>query len=382
MRTAPPQRPPAGRTLLAAACVALPALSRAEGGGFEHALAIATQRVVKLYGLGAGIQAGYGTGVLVSAEGHVLTVDSLLIDARTVRAVTADGARYEAAVLYRDPSRQLALLSLRAPQASTDSALGPFPCFDLTRPTSLREGDWIVAAGNPFKIADGVEQVSIMHGVYSARTRLDARRRMKEFPYHGDVLILDAITSNPGASGSAVVNLKGEFVGMIGRVVLSRLTHTHVNYAMPRDVLADFYVEALATLSAPRPGSPPFTPRSGVKGYAGGPDPNRDREEAAPDPARAARSGVSPETDLGIHLVRTGYRKLLPFVDRVRPGSPADRAGLRRDDLVLSVTGSNVPDVESFDARLAILDTAEPVLLVIRRGRTVKQVHLKAEREP
>jgi serine protease Do len=301
---------------------------------------------------------------MVSGDGLVLTVLSLLIDARRVRAVTSDGRLYEADVVHRDSKRQLALLSLRAmpgeeppsgrrgsvetPTRSAGRRSPALPFFDLSIEATLRPGDWVLAAGNPFKVAEGAEPVSVLHGVFSARTRLDARRRLRDFPYRGDVLVIDAITSNPGAPGSALVNLDGQFVGMIGREVISNLTHTHFNYAVPRDVLHAYFLEATAI---------------------------RDGEFKAAD-WESARKVDQTAFDHGIRLSRVGYRKVLPFVERVRSGSPADKAGVRRDDLILSVNGRQVPDAASFDARLEALAPQEPIHLVIRRGRAIVSVRI------
>ena len=98
---------------------------------------------------------------------------------------------------------------------------GPLPFFDLAVETALNPGDWVVAAGNSFKVADGAEPVSLAHGVFSVRTPLDARRTVKEFSYHADVLVIDGITSTPGAPGSALVNIDGSCVRMIVRFVTS-----------------------------------------------------------------------------------------------------------------------------------------------------------------
>lgn len=328
----------------------------ARGGGFDRAIDAAMPRVVKLYGLGVGAQAGYGTGVVVSSDGQVLTVLSLLIDARQVRAVTADGTHYEAEVVHRDNARQLALLRLNPPDQGGDTAnvrgsANPFTYFDLkcgaADDAALRPGDWVLAAGNPFKVADGAEPVSVVHGVFSARTRLDARRQVKEFPYRGDVLVIDAITSNPGAPGSAVVDVEGRFVGMIGREVVSNLTHTHFNYAVPRDVLCEFFKEATGV-----------TPRDALA------------------EASASKGVVDP----GIRLTRTGYRDLPPMVDRVRRGSAAELAGVRQDDLILSLNGKNVANPEEYDERMRSIAAGEGIDLVIRRGRNVVTIRLEPEK--
>ncbi len=336
-------------TLLAAASFASP---------YQGPIEALLPRVVKLYGLAAGAQAGYGTGVIVSEDGLVLTVFSLLIDARHVRVVTSDGTLYDAEVVRRDADRQLAMLRLRPPGAAAEGqpAVGPLPYFDLAcgeadAEKRVRSGDWVVIAGNPFKVAEGAEPVSIAHGIVSARTRLDARRSFKDFPYRGDVLVLDAVTSNPGGPGSAVVDIEGRFVGMVGREVTSNLTHTHFNYAMPRDVLCEFFLEA----TGKRPLSVPLA-------------------------AQMATENVP--VDPGIRLTRTGYRSLPPMVERIRKGSPAERAGVRPDDLILSVNGRSVSDASEYDERLKSLTAGEPIDLVIRRGRTIVSVRLEPEKTP
>lgn len=330
-------------------CAAVTASTPASA--FDPAIEALLPRVVKLYGLKAGANAGYGTGVLISPDGFVLTVNSLLIDARKLKVVTADGVNREATILRRDPKRQLALLKLTPKESDTTTT--PPPYFDLgceaATPPTLRPGDWVVVAGNPFKVADGAEPASLAHGVFSARTRLDARRATKEFPYHGDVLILDAVTSNPGAAGSAVVDLDARFVGLIGRDVTSNLTHTHLNYAIPRDVLCEFIHEAL-------------NPTKPIDG----------------EPADETKK--TETVDWGFRLTRKGYRDLPAMVERVRKGSPAESAGVRQDDLILSINGANVSNPDEVDKRLALMRPGEALDLVIRRGRSILPIRVEPEK--
>lgn len=329
-------------------------------GGFDRAITVASAVAVKLYGQGAGLEVGYGSGILVSADGLVLTVYSLLIDARVVRATIADGTRYEADVVAHDKPRQLALLRLRRPRrvdalgepvADSDNPLPTLAFADLTVTTKLQRGDWIIAAGNPFRVANGAEPVSIAHGVFCLRTRLDAKRRLRDFPYHGDVLVIDAITSNPGAPGSVVVDLDGRLVGMIGREVTSNQTNTHFNYAIPRDVLHGFFLEA--------------TGQSPTDGASSG---SSDRETWG-------------AFDTGIRLSRAGYRTVLPFVERVRRQSPAGLAGVRQDDLIMSVNGTNVTVVAEYEKRLETLPVSESIDLVIRRGRRIMTIRIEPPKE-
>ncbi len=368
-------------------------------GGFDRAIVTANARVVKLYGLAAGAQLGYGTGIVVSPDGRVLTVLSLLIDARRVRAVTSEGTRFAAQVLARDAERQLALLQLvpweDAERGGVDSdsssvadsgapRVGPFPSFDpilgtplkpsgdpefprniAKEPPRLQPGDWIVAAGNAFKVAEGSEPVSFVRGVFSTRTRLDARRRVRDFPYRGEVLVVDAVTSNPGAPGGAVVNLHGFLVGMVGRDVVSNLTNTHFNYAIPGDVLAAFLRDTETKKNA----APTPTDSSVVNSL--------DRRSAA---EASAEETMNPSRDVGIRLARAGYQKVLPFVERVKLGSPAAQAGLQKDDLILSLNGKNIGDVADFHEQMKMLGPDEPVDLVVRRDRRILSLRMEPTR--
>jgi serine protease Do len=340
-----------------------------ERQGFERAVSTVMPRVVKLYGLRGGAEAGYGSGIIVSEDGLVLTVLSLLIDARRIRVVTAEGLLLGADVIHRDRNRQLALIQLRpiddeasredrhalhsgSQPSSSDRLRLPF--FNIAEQAELRPGDWVLAVGNAFKVAEGAEPVSLVHGVFSTRTRLDARRRKRDFRYRDDVLVIDAITSNPGAPGGALVNLDGQFLGMIGREVISNRTNTHFNYAIPRDVLYEYLLEARGIEDGESPGSQP----TGVSSN----DENGWKN----------RLSVA-----GIRMSKVGYKVVLPFVARVRLGSIASRAGLRKDDLILSVNGRNVPDMAAFANTMSFLAPDEPWDLVIRRENRIVSLRIE-----
>ncbi|RME37112.1 MAG: serine protease, partial [Planctomycetota bacterium] len=126
----------------------------ARANGLERAIQRVLPRVVKLYGAGTGLEAGFGSGILVSADGLVLTVYSLLIEGHNVRAIDAKGRSYAVRIVSVDPDRQLALLRLRVPEGDPSPT---FPYFDLRGDVPLQPGDWVLAAGNAFKVAHGSE---------------------------------------------------------------------------------------------------------------------------------------------------------------------------------------------------------------------------------
>lgn len=202
--------------------------------------------------------------------------------------------------------------------------------FPLSNQPTARQGDWILAISNAFKVADGPEPLSVSIGVISLRTRIDARRGYQDFAYEGDVYLLDAITSNPGAAGGAIVAVNGSLVGMIGMVVEGNATNTRLNYAVPADVLKPF-----------------------VAGI-----------ESAP-----AVAAIQPASrgELGIRLFALGGRKAPAYIDRVLPDSPAAQAGLRSDDLVVSIGGQVVRDASDYRRLAEALPVGEEVALEIKR---------------
>ncbi|MCH7720764.1 MAG: serine protease [Planctomycetes bacterium] len=331
--------------------------------GVEEIIDQTLQRVVKLYGTGAGREQGYASGIVVSDDGLVLTVAALLLESRDLLAVTHDGTRYRASVVARDDTLQVALLQLHSTAPDAETPVSGMTHFSLDDPPAVTSGDWVFAAGNPFRVAVGDEPVSISMGVISTRTRLRATRRKREFPYYGDVLVIDASTSNPGSPGGALVNLDGRLVGMIGRVVKSKTTNTLVNYAMPVDVLHDFYERSLANVVPAR--------RERLAGRSG----DEERRTGTDAPLGPTSTTVFH----GIKLFSLGYKTDLPFVERVLRGSPAEVAGIRKDDLIRAISGQTVRSSADFDRLFAQHAPGDMVEILVIRGRNPVTMTLTLE---
>ena len=106
-------------------------------------------------------------------------------------------------------------------------------CFSLSDSDVGQKGDWVIALSNAFKVASKSEPVSAMIGVISLRSSIEARLNQRDVAYKGPLVLIDAITSNPGASGGAVVTFDGDLVGMVGKLINSSETNTRLNYAVP-----------------------------------------------------------------------------------------------------------------------------------------------------
>lgn len=300
-------------------------------GTFAKAVAYAQKRTVKIYGAGIGRSPAYASGIVVSSTGDILTGNGVYLSAENLRVTLPDGKTYPAQVVRRSQNVQVAQLKI---EATTPDF------FEIPEQPAAAKGDWILAVSNAFKVADGGEPLSVNIGVLALRTQLDARRGVNDFPYEGDVYLYDAITSNPGAAGGAVVSVEGKLVGMIGRVIEAKTTNTRLNYAVPADMLKKF-------LAGDEP-MPMVTqnPSPGAKG------------------------------ELGIRLFNLGGRKSPAYIDRVVPGSAAAKAGLKTDDMVVSIDGRVVRDNGDFNRLTENLRAGVEVTIEVKRKTDLLTIKL------
>ena len=147
-------------------------------------------KIAKIYGSGGlrGLEA-YQSGFLISAEGHILTVWSYVLDAEEfLLVVLDDGTRHPAKILNYDPRLEIALLKIEAQG---------LPHFSLDKGVPLSPGARVLALSNLFGIAVGDEPASVLQGFVAAVSPLAARRGAYQTVYRGPVYVLDAVTNNP-----------------------------------------------------------------------------------------------------------------------------------------------------------------------------------------
>jgi serine protease Do len=302
-------------------------------------------KVVKIFGPGGyrGINS-YGTGLLVSADGYVLTVSSPLTDTGDLVVHLFDGRRVHARAVVAEPELDAALIKL--------DKVEDLPHFDLAKAAAnplAQAGDPVLAFSNQFEIATREEPVSVQHGVIAAYSKLHGRRGIFEAPYSAEVYVIDAITNNPGSAGGAITSYDGRLLGMIGKELRNSLSDTWVNYAVPIRALADFAEKGIKGVYKPKP-HPPVV--AGPHGYH------------------------------GLVLVPDAVERTPPFVEDVTPGSPAAKAGFHVDDLIVYVNGEKITSIKEFRQ---IVDKAQPGTLFkleVRRGDHLLSFDLKLEPLP
>jgi serine protease Do len=304
------------------------------------------RKMVKVYGAGGfrGVNA-YCTGVVISPDGYILTVFSPTLDSEKLRVHLYDGTRHAVELVAAEPQLDVALLKIKDNEPFKDQ---PLPYVDLKKlPPVPQVGDWVLAFTNQFEVAVRDEPVSVQRGVIAAIVPFAGRRGITEATYKGMAYIIDAITNNPGANGGLLTTRKGEPLGLIGKELKNTLSETWVNYALPLPALAEFADKAM---------------KGQYKKQA------RD-DEKQPDDKKAYH---------GIVLIPDVLDRTPPYVEEVIPGSPAAKAGLHVNDLLifLRFPRPDTPDdieervvssCKTFKEIMAPLAPGTKIKLVVRR---------------
>lgn len=320
------------------------------------------QKLVKLFGAG-GIRGlpSYGTGVLISKDGLILTVNSHILDTRDLRVHMYDGTRYHADVIAREPELDIALCQIKT-GIKGDRKIEVEHYFDPAKAAKLSvldNGTGVLAFSNQFQIATRDEPMSVQRGVIAAHSKLVGRIGVFQASYRGDVYVIDAITNNPGAGGGVIVTRKGELVGLIGKELRNELTNTWINYAVP----------LTATIEA--------VDKGGKKVKVSMMDVIKAGAKYKPLPPR-------PKVEMlayhGLVLVPNVVDRTPPYVEEVDPGSPAEKAKLKPDDLIVYVDGIPTPDINTFNQVLATYGPGTEIKLEVQRGDNLETVPLKLEK--
>lgn len=306
---------------------------------YHETIANVQPKIVKIYGAGGFKRLeAYQSGFLISSDGLILTAWSHVLDTDFVSVTLNDGRKYQAELKGYDPRIEIALLKIEADN---------LPHFNVDRAIELEAGDRVLAFSNLYGVATGNEPASVLHGRVTAKTNLAARQSTLETPYRGLVYMLDAMTNNPGAAGGALTNRNGELAGILGKELRNSLNNTWLNFAIP-------IPEVVSSIDAIREG----------------------RLILRTDPKTAKPPVALTPSLLGIVLVPDVLNKTPPFIDKVRTGSPASKAGLKPDDLILFVNDRVASSCKALREEFSYIDRDAKVKLVVQRGQQLFEVEL------
>ena len=258
-----------------------------------------------------------GSGVIVDARrGYVLTNHHVVRSAERITVTLKDRREFQAELVGSDPATDVALLRIPG------EALTALPFGDSEQ---LKVGDLVIAIGNPFGLGQ-----TVTSGIVSALGRSGIENGNYE-----DFIQTDA-SINPGNSGGALINSKGELVGINTAILAPSGGNVGIGFAVPAN-MARSVMEQLLRFGQVRRG------RIGV---------------VIQDLEPAAAEALGLAADEGA------------MIARVEPGSPAERAGLRGGDVVLSVDGTPIQGSGELRNRIALVEADRSVRLeVLRNGR-------------
>ncbi len=259
------------------------------------------------------VQRSLGSGVIYDDAGHVVTNYHVVDGATQIRVQLRDGREAPARVVGSDRDTDLAVLKVE---------LGSLPSMTLGRSDRLRVGDPVLAIGNPMGLGQTVTQ-----GIVSATGR--ARLGVSTF----ENFIQTDAAINFGNSGGALIDARGELVGINTAVIARNSGIEGIGFAIPVDLVRGV-VDAIL--------------REGrvVRGWI----------------------GIQPQSLTAEECRQFGWPEGAVIVAGVYRGMPAATEGVRRGDVITEINGSAVTGAEDVLARIAMQAPGQPVRLTIRRG--------------
>src|SRR6188768_4011972 len=160
-----------------------------------------------------------GSGVIISDDGYIVTNNHVIEDASNIEVVMNNNQRYYAKLIGADPTTDLALLKIRAKN---------LPFVRYGNSDKITPGEWVLAVGNPFDLNS-----TVTAGIVSAKTRNLGILRDRTNNLQVESFIQTDAAVNPGNSGGALVNLRGELIGVNTAIATSSGSYQGYSFAIP-----------------------------------------------------------------------------------------------------------------------------------------------------
>ena len=261
---------------------------------------------------------GLGTGIIVDAHGNILTNHHVAGGASKIEVLLSDGQRYPAKLIGTDPKTDLAVIRI--------SAKGSLPYAIFGDSDNVEVGEWVVAIGHP----RGLDQ-TVTQGIISAKHR----GGISDPGSYQDFLQTDAAI-NPGNSGGPLLNLKGEVIGVNAVIISESGGFEGIGFTIPSN-MALYVSKALIAHGKVE------------RGWVG---------ISVQELTRELAKSVGAETLRGA------------FIADVVKGGPAEKAGLRKNDVVIAYSGKEICDSSAFRNEVAATPIGQDVKVgVLRSGK-------------
>lgn len=262
------------------------------------------------------VQPVQGSGFIISDDGYILTNNHLVGDAENVRVQLSDDKEFKAKIIGADPDSDVALVKIEGKD---------LPHLELADSDVLEVGEWVVAIGSPFGLSH-----TVTAGIVSAKGRSGVGITTYE-----DFIQTDAAI-NPGNSGGPLLNLDGKVVGINTAIISRSGGNMGIGLAIPVNMAKTVYKQLIAEGKV-------------VRGYLG-----------------LSLQDLTPELAKNFDIEQTKGA----VVTNVFENSPAEKAGMKFEDVIIEFEGKPVEDSKDLMTRVAVLSPGTKVnLVVIREGK-------------
>jgi serine protease Do len=267
---------------------------------------------------------GLGSGVIVRPDGYLLTNNHVIDGATDITVTLGDKREFKAKVIGADPKTDIAVLKVDASN---------LPTLPLADSSKARVGDIVLAMGNPF----GLGQTVTM-GIISAEGRTNLGIEDYE-----DFIQTDA-PINPGNSGGALINTRGELVGINTAILASNGGNQGVGFAVPVNLASNVMTQVMDHGKV-------------LRGYLG-----------------VVPENITPALAQAFNLNTTQHGVL---IGDVTADAPAGKAGIDRGDVILEVNGERMNDANQLRMKISLMPPATVANLKVLHDGTEKMVAVK-----
>ena len=277
-------------------------------------------------------QQGSGSGVIISADGYIVTNNHVVEGADELTVTLNDNKEYSARIIGTDKTTDLALIKIDGKN---------LPAITIADSEKIKVGEWVLAVGNPFNLTN-----TVTAGIVSAKGRSLYQNGVESF-------IQTDAAINPGNSGGALVNTKGELIGINAMLYSQTGSFSGYGFAIPTSIM-NKVVDDLKKYGTVQRAVIGIQGQD-VKNYV---DAQKDKDK---------------DVDLG---TMEGI-----YVAKVTEGSAAEEAGLKTGDVIVAVDGKNVSKMAELQEILAQKRPGDKVSLTYLRDKkkSTKTVTLKNE---
>ena len=278
-----------------------------------------------------------GSGVIINKDGYILTNEHVVTGADELKVTLTDGREFKGKLIGQDITSDLAVIRIEG---------NNFPYVPLGNSDSLIIGEWAIALGNPFGYLLDDPQPTVTVGVISALNR-DIKKGKGEERVYRKMIQTDAAI-NPGNSGGPLVNADGEVVGINTFIFTTSRGSEGIGFAIPvnrvKGIISDLIDKGKVE-----------------KGWVG---------IRVQDLTPLLAQSLNLKEEQGVIVIQ------------VEKGSPAEKARLKRGDLIKEINGEKIRDKSDFQDYLSFMKPGDKLKLSLVRDKQKIETELLAQKEP